>query len=209
LDEENKAVEEVQTETPEVKEESKVEKIKPEEPKTDSSGGKGKAVLAVAAVIILLILVTKFGGKKENTVTLTETPTPTVQITTYKVGEEITAGSAVITISKVEVSEGTEMAVPAEGNEWLNVSMTIENTGEEKQILDAAETMLLKDAEGNSYEVASTDKATGVLIDGTVAAGGKKTGWVGFEVKAGAKGLQLFYNASAFGGEEILVSLGE
>jgi hypothetical protein len=209
LDEENKAVEEVQ-ETPEVSaEEPKVEEVKAEEPKGDSPSGKGKAILAVAAVIILLILVTKFGAKKETTTTSTETPTPTVQVTTYKVGEKIVAGDATITVSKVETSIGKGNVIPEKGNEWINVSMTIENTGATKQVLKSTEVMLLKDAEGTSYEVAVTDKAANMGIDGTIAAGDKKTGWVGFEVKAGAKGLQLFYNAIAFGGSEVLVSLSE
>lgn len=209
MDEENKAVEEVQ-EIPEASaEEPKVEEVKTEEPRGDSPGGKGKVILAVAAVIILLILVTKFGAKKETTTTPTETPTPTVEVMTYKVGEKIVAGDVSITVTKVETSIGKGNVIPEAGNEWINVSMTIENTGATKQIIKSTETMLLKDAEGNSYEVATTDKAANMGIDGTIAAGDKKTGWVGFEVKAGAAGLQLFYNAIAFGGGEVLVSLGE
>ncbi len=208
MDEENKAVEEVQEEpTPEVKEEPKVEEVKAEEDKSEDKGGKGKVVLAVAAVIILLILVTKFGGKKTAPTTTVETPTPTIQTVTFKVGEKITAGTAVISVSKVEVSKGSGKNIPAEGNEWLDVSMTVENKGETKQTIKASDIMLVKDAEGNSYEVTATDKAANIILDGTVAADRKRTGWVGFEVKTGAKGLQLVVNTTQFGGENILINL--
>jgi len=211
VDEENKAAEEAQT--TEVKEEVKEEKIeepKAETPKEGTKGGKGKAILAVIAVILLIIIVTKLSGSKGGGSVTTPTPTPTQQIQVYKLGEEITAGSATITVNKKQVSKGTAKSKPAEGSQWLNVNLTIENGGVDKQDIVSVGTMTLRESAGTSYQSVVTDKTGATLsIDGTVLAKAKRTGWVGFEIPTTATGLQFEYNAVLFGGGPILVDLGQ
>jgi hypothetical protein len=71
--------------------------------------------------------------------------------------------------------------------------------------------MFIRDNEGNSYQIAVTNKYLenpGFGLDGTILAKSKRTGWVGFEIKKNAKGLQFQYNGSLFGGGNILVDLG-
>ena len=211
MDEENKAVEETQTE--EVKEEEKVEEKVEEakaEPKEEEKHGKGGAILAVVAIIILVILVAKLSGKKNSGSVTTPTLTPTQQVQTYKLGEKITAGSAIVSVNKIQVSKGTGKSVPGSGNEWLNVNLTIENTGDDKADIASTGTMTASDSSGNIYQSTTTDKtSTTLTIDGTVLGKDKKSGWVGFEVPSGATGLRFEYNGSLFGGGPILVDLGQ
>ena len=71
--------------------------------------------------------------------------------------------------------------------------------------------MFIRDSEKNSYQVSVTNKAMenpGFGLDGSVIAQSKRTGWVGFEIKKGATGLQFQYNGSMFGGKSALVDLG-
>lgn len=116
-----------------------------------------------------------------------------------------------MTVNKVEYSQGGQYTKPADGNEWVNLNVTIENTGSSQQYVTTLGQMYIRDGEKNSYQVAVTNKAMenpGFGLDGTVIAQSKRTGWVGFEIKKGATRLQFQYNGSMFGGKSALVDLG-
>lgn len=131
--------------------------------------------------------------------------------TTYKVGDQIKLDNAIVTVNKVEYSQGGQYTKPTEGNEWVNLNVTIENTSSSQQYVTTLGQMFIRDGEGNSYQIAVTNKALenpGLGLDGAVIAKSKKTGWVGFEIKKGVTGLQFQYNASMWGSKNILVDLG-
>lgn len=72
--------------------------------------------------------------------------------------------------------------------------------------------MYIRDAQGNSYQATPTDvviQNPSSSLDGQVIANSKRTGWVGFEVPSGDKGLRFQYDGSLFGGGTILVDLGK
>lgn len=143
------------------------------------------------------------------------TPAPTAQDSqqsVYKVGDQIKLGSSVITVNSVSVSRGGQFSKPQSGNEWVNVNLTIQNTGSSQQYVTTMGQMFVRDADGNSYQVAVTDKMMenpNNSLDGAVIANSKRTGWVGFEVPQGATGLQFQYNGSIFGGGTVVVDLGK
>jgi hypothetical protein len=129
----------------------------------------------------------------------------------YKVGDNVKLGSAIITVNKVEFSSGSEFLNPTEGNEWIDLNVTVENTSSDEQYLTTLGQMFIRDNEGNSYQVSSTDKTIeniNQILDGTIIANSKRTGWVGFEIKKGAMGLKFQYNASMWGSGTIIVDLG-
>jgi len=130
----------------------------------------------------------------------------------YNVGDQIKLGSSVITVNSVSVSHGGQYTKPQAGNEWVNVNLTIQNTGSSQQYVTTMGQMFVRDADGNSYQVAVTDKMMenpNNSLDGAVIANSKRTGWVGFEVPQGATGLQFQYNGSIFGGGTVVVNLGK
>jgi len=130
---------------------------------------------------------------------------------TFNVGDKIKLGNSIVTVNKVEFSQGGQYTKPAEGNEWVNVNITIENTGSSQQYVTTLGQMFIRDSEKNSYQVAVTNKALenpGLGLDGAVIANSKRTGWVGFEIRNGATGLHFQYNGSMFGGGSALVNLG-
>ncbi|MCX6763711.1 MAG: DUF4352 domain-containing protein [Candidatus Moranbacteria bacterium] len=128
-----------------------------------------------------------------------------------KIGDSVELGGAIITINKVVFSQGGQFSKPQPDNEWINLNITIENTESSEQYITTLGQMFIRDSEGNSYQVAVTDKSIENVnnnLDGTVIAKSKRTGWVGFEIKKDVKGLQFQYNGSIWGGGNVLFDLG-
>jgi hypothetical protein len=44
-------------------------------------------------------------------------------------------GDVILTVNKVETSQGAQYTKPSEGNQWVDVHMTIENTGSSQQYI--------------------------------------------------------------------------
>lgn len=170
----------------------------------------------IGGVILIIILIsasnsgTKKVGENPTTGSTNETNNTTGQ-QTYKIGDQIKIGNSIVTVNEIEFSSGGAYTKPVAGNEWLNLNITIENTSNEQQYVTTLGQMFIKDGEGNSYQVAVTNKSLenpGFGLDGSIIAKSKRTGWVGFEIKKGVTGLQFQYNASMFGGKTITVDLG-
>ena len=120
-------------------------------------------------------------------------------------------GSAIISVNNFGFSQGSTYTKPAEGNEWLNLNVTIENTGSTNQYITTLGQMFIRDGENNSYQVAVTDKVLenpSLGLDGTILPKSKRTGSVGFEIKKAATGLQFQYNGSMWGGGTVMINLG-
>lgn len=122
-------------------------------------------------------------------------------------------GDVILTVNSVETSEGGQYTNPSEGNHWVDVNMTIENTGSDQEFITTTGQMFIIDSENNQYQVAVTGKRlenSGSLgMDGALVAKAKKTNWVGFEVPKSATGLKLQYNASFYSNKNILIDLGK
>lgn len=135
------------------------------------------------------------------------------QQTIYKIGDKIELGNVILTVNSVETSTSGQYTQPSEGNQWIDLNMTIENTGSKQEFITTLGQMFVLDDENNQFQVAVTGKRLanpGSLgLDGAIVAGAKKTDWVGFEVPKTATGLKLQYNASFFNNKNVLVDLGK
>lgn len=163
--------------------------------------------------VVIIIAIASSGNEPEKigqNTTNNETPI-TNESQTFKIGDQIKMGDSIVTLNKVEYSQGGQYSKPTEGNEWVNLNVTIENTGSSQQYVTTLGQMFIRDGDKNSYQVSITNKAMenpGFGLDGQVIAKSKRTGWVGFEILKGATGLQFQYNDSIFGGGTILIDLG-
>lgn len=149
-------------------------------------------------------------GSTKTDVSASQATTTSSDNQTYKVGDSIKLGGAVVTVNKMETSNGGQFSKPQTGNQWVNLNVTIENTEANQQFVTTMGQMFLRDGDGNSYQVAVTDRmmeSVNNSLDGAIIAKSKKTGWVGFEVKKDAKNLQFQYNGSMWGGNNITVNL--
>ena len=166
--------------------------------------------------ILIAIIASASGGNDSTKVGENDGGNPTQKQeeskdAVYKVGDQIKLDNAIITVNKVEYSQGGQYTKPTEGNEWVNLNVTIENTSSSQQYVTTLGQMFVRDSESNSYQIAVTNKALEnpeLGLDGAIIAKSKKTGWVGFEIKKGSTGLQFQYNASMWGSKNILVDLG-
>lgn len=171
------------------------------------------------ALLVLVIIIIasanndkpqKVSDNNGNTVAdKTQEKTP-AEPESFKIGDQVKMGDSIITINKVEYSQGGQYTKPGEGNEWINLNVTIENTGSSQQYVTTLGQMFIRDASKNSYQISVTDKVMenqSYGLDGQILANSKRTGWVGFEIPKTSTGLQFQYNASMFGGKEVLINL--
>lgn len=131
---------------------------------------------------------------------------------TYEVGDQVKMGEVILTVNEVDNSTGGQYTTPSEGNEWINLNLTIENTGSSQEFVTTMGQMYIVDTDGNQYSVAVTNKAMenpNNSLDGAIVAKAKKTGWVGFEVPKKASDLTFRYNASFWNDKAILVNLNQ
>ncbi len=181
----------------------------------------GKKVGFGCLGLIVLIIIISVASSGKNSTQKVDSPSATTTTTTsstksedkvYGVGDSVKLNKAIVTVNKVETSTGGTYSNPAEGNKWVNVNVTVENTDSTNQFVTTLGQMFIKDSDNNSFQVAVTDKALSDpnnSLDGSIIAKSKRTGWVGFEVKNDSKGLQFQYNGSLWGGGAISVDLGQ
>jgi len=167
----------------------------------------------VLAIIIIIIIIASNGNnpKKIGQNTENNGAPATTEDQTFKVGDQVKLGSSIVTVNKVEFSQGGQYTKPAAGNEWVNLNITIENTGSSQQYITTLGQMFVRDGDKNSYQVSVTDKTLenpSFGLDGQIIAKSKRTGWVGFEILKAAKNLQFQYNGSMFGGGTVLIDIG-
>ena len=166
-------------------------------------------------ILILIIIITSSGDSTPKKVGETGSDTVTTEQSkdkAYAVGDKVQLGKSIVSVNSVSFSQGGQFNKPQSGNEWVNLSVTIENTDSSQQYITTLGQMFIKDAVGNSYQVAVTDKTLEDMnsrLDGAIIAKSKRTGWVGFEIPKGATGLQFQYNGSMWGGGTVVVDLGK
>ncbi|MDQ5957515.1 MAG: hypothetical protein QG614_490 [Patescibacteria group bacterium] len=163
-------------------------------------------------VLVIGFLIVVGSNNKPVDVAQNNTANKTASEEVFKVGDQVKIGDSLLTINKVEYSQGGQFSKPTEGNEWINLNITIENTASTQQYVTTLGQMFVRDGEKNSYQVTVTNKVMenpSIGLDGTIIANSKRTGWVGFEIPKNSKELQFQYNKNAFSGSNnILINLG-
>ncbi len=167
---------------------------------------------------VVIIVIGALGGKGNSTQKVGSNDTPStskkedVIPQNYKIGDKIQMGDVILSVNKMETSSGGQYTKPSEGNKWIDLNVTVENTGSSQEFITTMGQMFVLDAENNQYQVAVTAKRLqnpgSMGLDGALIAKAKKTDWVGFEVPKTAKGLKFQYNASFYSNKNISVDLG-
>ena len=174
-----------------------------------------KIILGAVGLFILIGIIGAAGGSKtekvgENSPTGSTGSQTKAEEQKYKIGEQIKMGDIILTVNKTERSTGGQYTKPSEGNIWINLNLTIENTGSKQEYITTLGQMYLIDKDGNQYQTAVTNRTIENInnsLDGAIVAKAKKTGWVGFEATKTASGLTFRYNASFWNDKAILVGL--
>ena len=159
-------------------------------------GGALKYILiAVAVFIVIGVVVAGFGKddgpKKVNTNNSVEDDTKNDATTeenkkdTFTVGETAEMQDIQVTLSNYEESEGSSFYKPSEGKVFVLAEFEIANNSDK----DLAISSLLSfkayaDDYSLNYSVAAMIDKSDSTLDGSVAAGKKMKGWIGYEVNA-------------------------
>ena len=159
-------------------------------------GGALKYILiAVAVFIVIGVVVAGFGKddgpKKVNTNNSVEDDTKNDATTeenkkdTFTVGETAEMQDIQVTLCNYEESEGSSFYKPSEGKVFVLAEFEIANNSDK----DLAISSLLSfkayaDDYSLNYSVAAMIDKSDSTLDGSVAAGKKMKGWIGYEVNA-------------------------
>ncbi|MBU3154771.1 DUF4352 domain-containing protein [Clostridium estertheticum] len=175
-------------------------------------------MLVGIVVIVAIVIASNIGGETKPTIatnTATTQTTAKVKATTpvaqtsFKVGDNVKLKNYNVKVNKVYTVEGDEYTKPAEGNEFLAIDCTVENTSSTEQSISSIMMFKVVDKDGRAKDISImgiTASKAGQL-DGKVGAGRKMSGVYAVEVPKGTKGLELEFNASFLSSGQLVVKL--
>lgn len=141
------------------------------------------------------------GNTPTQEVTATAEPTPEPK-TEYGVGERAELKDVAVTLTEVEESTGAQFFAPEEGKVFLLCHFDIDN-GSDKDL--AVSSMLSFDAYVDDYTVSQSLGAVMASdagqLDGTVAAGKKMAGVIGYEVAADWSEVEITFTPDVWSGK--------
>lgn len=172
--------------------------------KCPNCGAKqGMPIWLIVIIIILVVGILASCGsednepkseKNDNKVSTTQEPTKT----DFSMSETVTLKNIKFTVTNVTKSEGNEWDNPAEGKEFVIVTLKIENTSNETYSYNAFDWKMQNSQGQIDDETFSTINNDTSLNSGDLAAGGVKEGTLIFEEPKGDTELYLNYNGNIF-----------
>lgn len=148
------------------------------------------------------------GSEASNAKTAAATTAATTAATAAaaKIGDPVLKDGVQITVTKIDRSDGTQIDVPKTGDEYVIVSVKIENKSADNLEYSPAY-FKLKNSEGEelSYKVTlDLDNDTALDLAGNLAAGGNAEGTIVFETKKGDNNLVLQYYENILDSDPIM-----
>lgn len=168
-------------------------------------------------LIIIIVLIGAGGaaGNKDNTATNSGSASNSTETkkaeekTEFKVGETASFDNKTITVTDVQrnYDTGNQFAQPESGKEFVIVTVKITNDSDKTLDYNTYE-FKMQDSNGVQQNEAITALSEGKLNSGSLAAGGKVTGKLAYEVPKDDTGLKLLYqNFSFFDNKAITFNL--
>lgn len=180
-----------------------------------SCGAKQKKSHPVLGILILLIgfwlIVSAFGGKSSGpekvsgTTSNVSTSGSVEKQTVFQKGDVVKLNDINVTLVDVVESNGSQFNTPAEGNVFVTFEFEIDNQSS-KEI--AVSSIMMFDAYFDDYAanlsvsaIVDNDKSQ---LDGSVAAGKKMAGTVGYEAPSDWKSAEIHVTPDFWSGQEIV-----
>lgn len=176
------------------------EKEKTEKKKSWFARHKVLTVIGVLFIIAIIGSATSGGNKDGATSTGTNSASGTQEEKTeFAVGETATFDDKSITVTEVQrnYSTGNQFAQPESGKEFVLVTVAITNNSKNSMDYNTYE-FKLQDSNGVQQSESFSALSEGKLNSGSLAAGGKVTGKVAYEVPQDDAGLKLLYQSFSF-----------
>ncbi len=119
----------------------------------------------------------------------------------YGIGDTLEMKNVRATLTDVRISQGSQFSTPEEGNEFVIYELEIENCSDEEI---AVSSLLCFTAYADDYKLefslSAMTQDKGQQLDGTIAAGKKLKGVVGFEAPEGWSTTELHFKPSVWTG---------
>lgn len=167
----------------------------------------------ILIIIVFIIGVNAVGGDTPSTTSNNTTSSSedkkAEEKTEFAVNEAASFSNKSITVTEVQrnYDTGNQFAQPESGKEFVIVTVDITNDSDSTLDYNTFE-FKMQDSNGVQQNEAFTAISEGKLNSGSLAAGGKVTGKLAYEVPAGDAGLKLLYqNFSFFDNKAITFNL--
>lgn len=132
------------------------------------------------------------------------------QVDSYTVGDRAVLKDVAVTLVDVSESGGTDFLTPSDGNVFLICEFEIEN-GSKSDI--AVSSIMSFEAYADDYattlSLTSTTSSDKNQLDGTVAAGKKMNGVVGYEVPKDWTNFEIRFTPSVWSGKDITFTINK
>lgn len=176
-----------------------------------------KVITVIGVIVILGVLGSVGGGKKDTSSTATATKTETKQEETkknveevkdtYAVNEAVKLDDAVVTVTKVEKSNGSDYNKPKDGMEFVIVTVSIKNNGKNELSYNPYDYKMQNSKGQITDQTFTTVNTSTQLNSGKLAENGEITGTIAFEQPKGDTALVLKYKGNMFSNKEIKFTL--
>lgn len=190
------------------------------EEKVKKKGSCLKTLLIIFGVFIILgIIGSALGGdnepKKVADKSVEDSQKPEKEVkkekTIFSIGETAEMNDVQITMMSYEESTGSEFNTPAEGNVFVLVNFEIANNSDSELLVSS---MASFEAYADDYALnyslsALLDKQDSTQLDGTVASGKKMNGWIGYEVPADWKNLEIHFTDNVWSSNKFIFNISK
>jgi hypothetical protein len=138
------------------------------------------------------------------TVAVTESPTPAPQKDTFGVGESAELNDIIVTLKSVEENTGKDFFEPSDGKVFVLCEFEIENDSDsEINISSLMSFDAYVDDYSTSMNLSAQMTSDKTQLDGTIAAGKKMAGAIGYEVPYDWKVLEISFTPDFWDGTDI------
>lgn len=125
-----------------------------------------------------------------------------------QVGQQVKVGNYTVTVHKVTYPYSNDLDQPDDGKAYVLLDVEVANSSKESQAFSSMLQFGLKDSTKTTYDETIMLGVDGNAPDGDIAPGKSLRGPVGFEVPAGAKGLQFGFLPD-LGADKTYIDLGK
>lgn len=187
-------------------------------PKCGASQKKHPVLGVILVIFGVLLIVAAIGGggsdepkkvgdynpKQSKDVKSDETSSAEPEKTTFGVGEQVSLNDVIVTLNNVTESNGSQFNKPSDGNVFILCEFTIENNSERD--LGISSIMCFEayvDDYSTSMSLSANIESDKSQLDGTVAAGKKMNGVIGYEIEADWSEIEIRFAPDFWSGKEI------
>lgn len=182
---------------------------------------KHKIITGILALVVLGGIGNALGGNDSSTPStdtnksaVTDTNKPATTETKkeevkefYAVNEEVKLNDAIVKVTKVEKSNGSDFDKPKDGMEFVIVTVSIKNGGKNEISYNPFD-FKMQNSKGQITDQAFTTVNTNTALNsGNLAGGGEISGTIAFEQPKNDSALVLKYEGNMFSNKEIKFKL--